>query len=218
MSDPGSSPDELFDVYDGAGRPTGRAKRRAEVHRDGDWHRSFHCWITCEAGAVPALLLQRRGAFKDTWPNRLDVTVGGHFAAGETIQDMVREVAEEIGCAASLADLIPLGRRAYVGEQEPGVRDHELQEVYLWRRRARLESYRPRPVEVGALVEAPLPDLLRLFAGEADRITVRSLSAERRISRGTITRDDFLPTLDQYFFRVATIVDMAIRGYPYLVV
>jgi hypothetical protein len=47
---------------------------------------------------------------------------------------------------------------------------------------------------------------------------VRSLSAERRISRGTITRDDFLPTLDQYFFRVATIVDMAIRGYPYLVV
>src|SRR5919204_6713689 len=86
--------DELFDVYDGAGRPTGRVKRRGDVHRDGDWHRSFHCWVLCESEANPALLLQRRGPHKDTWPNRLDSSVGGHFRAGETLDEVLREVEE----------------------------------------------------------------------------------------------------------------------------
>jgi len=40
-------------------------------------------------------VLQRRGAQKDTWPLKLDVTVGGHFAAGETLEvtDRGRPVA-----------------------------------------------------------------------------------------------------------------------------
>ncbi|MBI3970512.1 MAG: NUDIX domain-containing protein [Chloroflexi bacterium] len=219
--DPFSNPDELFDVYDGAGRPAGRVKRRADVHRDGDWHRSFHCWVACEAGradGAPALLLQRRGPHKDTWPNRLDVSVGGHYRAGEVLVDVLREVEEEIGRAARLEDLVYLGRRVYVGEQEPGVRDRELQEVYLWRSSLRLEDFRPQPVEVTALEAAALPDLLGLFAGQLDRIATRALRPLAAVEDGFITLGDFIPTLDRYFFRVATVADLAARGYPYLVI
>ena len=127
--DPFTDPDELFDVYDAAGRPTGRVKRRQDVHRDGDWHRSFHCWVTCEADGPPALLLQRRGMRKDTWPGRLDVTVGGHYRAGEALQEVVREVEEEIGRSVRLGNLGHLGGRVWLSAPAPGVLDRELQDV-----------------------------------------------------------------------------------------
>jgi isopentenyldiphosphate isomerase len=218
VTDPYTNPDELFDVYDGAGRPTGRTKRRADVHRDGDWHRSLHCWVTSEGGAKPALLLQRRGAHKDTWPSRLDVTVGGHFAAGETLADVVREVEEEIGRAVAIESLVRLGRRVCVNEQERGVLDCELQEVYLWRSDASLEAYRPQPGELTAIEEVAVEDLLQLLGGHVERIPARVLTPDTALSTGWVRREDFIPTLDSYFYRIATVVDLALRGYPHLVV
>ncbi|HEX3722151.1 MAG TPA: NUDIX domain-containing protein, partial [Nitrolancea sp.] len=93
-----SPPDELFDVLNADGTPTGEVKRRADVHGDGDWHRAFHLWIVrrTETGRCE-VLFQRRSSRKDTWPNRLDIAVGGHYGAGETIKDVVREIDEELG-------------------------------------------------------------------------------------------------------------------------
>jgi 8-oxo-dGTP pyrophosphatase MutT (NUDIX family) len=246
-TDPSSDPHELFDVYDSAGRPRGTVKRRAEVHRDGDWHRSFHCWVTClpsnggilspagtetrqgaesRSGAetapgdaeAPILLLQRRGRHKDTWPGRLDASVGGHYRAGETLGDVIREVEEEIGRAVALEALIPLGHRVSVSESEPGTADRELQDVFLWRAPYPLEAFRPRPVEVTALEAASVAHLLRLFTGQADRVPVRTLLPQGQILPGTITQEDFIPTFDRYFYRVAMLVELASRGYPHLVV
>jgi isopentenyldiphosphate isomerase len=218
--DPFSDPNELFDVYLSDGTPAGRVKRRADVHRDGDWHRSFHCWVTCRAPdtEAPLLILQRRGLVKDTWPGRLDASVGGHFSAGETLADVVREVAEEIGQAARLEDLIPLGHRVAVSEPADGTRDRELQDVFLWRTALPLDAFRPQPVEVAALAAAPVPDLLRLFAGETERIPVLILDGGGRVGAGEIGREDFIPVFDRYFYRVAALVDLALRGYPHLVV
>ena len=217
-TDPYTNPDELFDVCDASGQPTGRTKRRADVHRDGDWHRSFHCWVTSEGGPEPAVLLQRRGLHKDTWPGRLDVTVGGHYSAGEDLPDVLREVEEEIGRPVHLEELVRLGRRPSVSEQQVGIRDRELQDVYLWRSTAPLDSYKPQPVEVDSLLEAPLTSLLQLLAGQRSRVATRRLTPDGGISAVEITAQDFIPTLDQYFFRVAVAIDHALRGYPYLVV
>src|SRR5919198_904128 len=83
---------ELFDLYDAAGHALDRAKARDAVHRDGDWHRSAHIWIYTSAGR---LLFQRRAPDKDTWPSRLDASVGGHYRAGEGLAGVVREADEE---------------------------------------------------------------------------------------------------------------------------
>src|SRR5215211_8527831 len=91
-------PTERFDVVNADGTPTGRTKARRDVHRDGDWHRAVHVWIAgIGRDGEPFLLFQRRGPEKDTWPNRLDETVGGHYRAGEQLRDSLREVEEEIG-------------------------------------------------------------------------------------------------------------------------
>ena len=220
--DPYTDPNELFDVYRADGTPAGRVKRRADVHRDGDWHRSFHCWVLCqppgEPGAAPLLILQRRGYRKDTWPGRLDASVGGHYRAGETLTDVVREVEEEIGQAVRLEDHVPLGHRVAVGELEDGTRDREIQDVYLWRPALPLDAFRPQPVEVAELAAVAVPDLLRLFAGEVPAVPATRLDSDRRATAGVVTAGEFVATVDRYFYRVAALADLFLRGYAHLVV
>ena len=84
--------DEILDVFDERGRHLG-TKRRADVHRDGDWHLAFHLWVVAPAG----VLLQRRARGKSSWPGFLDASAAGHLLAGEAIRDGLREADEELG-------------------------------------------------------------------------------------------------------------------------
>lgn len=79
-------------------------KARGEVHKDGDWHRSVHIWITDIPGR--SLLLQQRSAYKDTHPHKLDVSCAGHItAADDSVDTAVRELEEELGLSFSHAEL-----------------------------------------------------------------------------------------------------------------
>jgi isopentenyldiphosphate isomerase len=207
-------PDELFDVVRGDGVPLGFSKARAAVHRDGDWHRALHVWVAgIDADDGLFLLCQRRGLGKDTWPGRLDATVGGHLRAGETIEDALRECEEEIGVAVSLADLRLLGNRRGVGESEPGIRDRELQAVYLLRDDRPLTDYRPSPAELAAVVRLPLPALLDFLAGDFPVLTATQLTPTSPLPEAVeITAADFVPTFDRYFYRVAIAVEGVLRG------
>ncbi|MGI8964105.1 MAG: NUDIX domain-containing protein, partial [Thermomicrobiales bacterium] len=57
-------PEELFDVVNADGSPAGIVKRRADVHRDGDWHRAIHIWVYGANDRGPFLLMNRRGRLK----------------------------------------------------------------------------------------------------------------------------------------------------------
>jgi isopentenyldiphosphate isomerase len=206
-------PDELFDVVSADGLPLGRAKPRAAIHRDGDWHRAIHVWVYGQRESGPFLLFQRRGRHKDTAAGRLDPTVGGHFGAGETRDEVWREVEEEIGVQAEPAAMRFAGVRVRSSEAEPGIIDRELQEVWLWRRDDPLDAYAPNPAELEGLVEVPVAPLVRLFA-ESDRaaILARLLDATTRTERAVgLAPEEFLPSVDRYPYRVAVAVLAALR-------
>ena len=124
-------PSELFDIYPSPPsaeyinsiiepdwgenyfppRPTGRVKKRSQVHKDGDWHRSMHLWIYQPDSSSDdvRVLLQRRSPFKDTHPNLLDVSCAGHVNAGDDIlETTMREMAEELGGNGNLAEMYSL--------------------------------------------------------------------------------------------------------------
>jgi isopentenyldiphosphate isomerase len=211
-------PTERFDMVRADGAPTGRVKSRAAVHRDGDWHRSLHVWVTGAGDDGPFLLFQQRSARKDTWPNRLDATVGGHFRAGETLTDALREVEEEIGVDAPLSSLRPLGVRVCANEAEPGIVDRELQDVFLLRDDRPLAAYRLHPAEVAALVAFPLAALAPFLAGETDAVDGMAVGADGTTSGRTFHADDFIPNVDRYFYRVAIAADAAWRGARHIAV
>ncbi len=213
-------PGEPFDVITAAGKPTGRVKSRAEVHRDGDWHRAIHVWVAgVDEHGVSFLTVQRRSPDKDTWPGHFDATVGGHYRAGETLAETLREVEEEIGVTPNLQDLRPLGVRVCANEAQPGIVDREIQDVFLLRDDRPLENFRPNPAELAALVRFPLETLVPFLAGESSEIGGQSRTpAATRAEPITARTDDFIPTVDRYFLRIAIAAQQVLRGERYVAV
>ena len=205
---------ELFDLYDAAGQPLGRAKERVLVHRDGDWHRSIHLWIVRTGGG---LIFQRRSATKDTWPDRLAVSVGGHYSAGEGLPEVLREAREEIGIPVDAAALLALGTVRYEGGGAAGVIDRELQDVFFWPMDVPLGQFRPDPVELAGVAELRAVDLLALLDGAASRIPATYAPAESgAIGEVGLTLDDFEPSYP-YFRRIAlAVLAWASGGQPSL--
>lgn len=218
--EPAQDPGEPFDVITADGRPTGRVKTRAEIHRDGDWHRAIHVWVAgLDDCGAPFLTFQRRSPHKDTWPARYDATVGGHYRAGETLAETVREVEEEIGIIPDLRDLRPLGIRVCANEAQPGIVDREIQDVFLLRDDRPLETFRPNPAELAALVRFPLGTLVPFLASEACEIEGECFTPQAtRVEPITARSDDFIPTVDRYFLRVAIAAQHALRGECYVAV
>ncbi len=214
-SDLAQDPDEPFDVLREDGTPTGVVKARHAVHRDGDWHRALHIWIAgVGPDGVAFLLVQRRGVGKDTHPGLLDVTVGGHYRAGETFAGALREAEEEIGIVADPARLHSLGqRRVTNADPTRGVTDRELQDVYLLRDDRPLTEYVPNPAELAALLRVPIAGLAAMLDGDAPAAGVTVLdAATRSVSPGTITTADIVSTATAYVLRVATAAGLVIRG------
>lgn len=225
MNDAYTDLDELFDVCDSLGRPLGMRKRRADVHRDGDWHRSIHCWVVGQyRDGTPYVVFQRRSESKDTSPGKLDATVGGHLAAGESVEEALRESEEEIGLKLAMSDLLPLGVRQAASDVEPGVRDYEVQYVFLHRTSLPLTAFTPNPAEVSALVEVPVPSALELFTGRRVFITAKSLCNQRChpneawLAEQRIRADDFVlqPQADRYFYRLCVQIDLLYKDYPHI--
>lgn len=88
------SPSEIFDVVDEMDRVIGRAQRR-EVHRRGLQHRAVHVLVF---DRHERLFIQRRVAWKDTFPSCFDSSASGHLVTGEGYKACaVRELEEELG-------------------------------------------------------------------------------------------------------------------------
>jgi isopentenyldiphosphate isomerase len=211
-------PDERFDVIDMTGAPTGVVKRRADVHRDGDWHRAIHVWIYGQDDEGPFLLLQRRGHEKDSWPGRLDAPAAGHLAAGETPEDAFREIEEELGVAPDPTLLVHAGTRV-IADEEPPWMDREFEEVYLLRDDRPLTAYQPDPVEVDALVRMPLDAWLAFLFDERKTVEGSVMPAgDRDIQPITVMRDQLIHLPDRYYARVAVACRRALARERYIVV
>ena len=202
--------DEKIDILDARGLMTGEVAWKSEAHRLGLWHRCFHCWIAAPEtpSGGPYLFVQRRATEKETWPDRLDVSVGGHLEAGEEALDGLREVEEELGLEVTPRELVPLGTRRAELEIPAGL-DREFQEVFLLVRALSQGDLRLQEEEVAAVVR------LRLDAAEA-LYEEGEVSAEEwadgETSPISVRLADFVPGEDYYLLRAARAARAALEG------
>ena len=182
------SDDELLDVLAADGSPRG-TKRRADVHRDGDWHAAFHLWVICG----DQVLLQRRSVRKQAWPGRLDATAAGHLAAGEAVLDGLREAEEELGVVYAPDQLTACGTFTVDETQSDGTTNREFQHVFAVRDDRPLEAFTDFDrEELDGLVTIDLATLEQLLAG-GDGATAEAWDGVRRTPI-TVQADELVPT------------------------
>ena len=126
---------------------TGRAKPKADVHRDGDWHLASHVWLVTPDHRV---LLQRRSPVKENWPDLWDISVAGHVSAGESAIDAaIREAHEELGLALRANELTHLGTLRWHAVLNGGAYiENEFHEVFIASRELDLARLVLDPEEV----------------------------------------------------------------------
>lgn len=138
--------DELIDILDEEGSPTGITALKSEAHKKGLFHPTVHVWFYTRDGKV---LLQQRGRKKKTHPLLWDVSVAGHIGAGENPEvAAVRETSEEIGYLIMLADLKKIGVFKSTFEHSAHFRDNEFHHTYMYELKLPLEKLVKQESEV----------------------------------------------------------------------
>ena len=125
--------DDLFDILDEDGTPTGITKKRALVHRDGDLHGASHIFVTRLHQGRIQVLLQKRSETKDSFPGWLDTSSAGHLDPGETFdQGAQRELAEELGLTGMTPQFLFIQRQDYETTFHGSkFHDREIDHVYM---------------------------------------------------------------------------------------
>jgi isopentenyldiphosphate isomerase len=180
-----NDPTELLEVFDAAGKPTGRAKSRSAIHLDGDWHQAFHCWVL-RLGPEIEIVLQRRSFEKDTYPGRWDAAAAGHWRFGESAEQAAREISEELGLDVRFDQLVFRGTERASARFSNGLIDREHHRIYVLESDLPLEAYRPDPREVIGLAAFAANDLIRLAS--ADLSLVRAAEAVTVSASGAVVK------------------------------
>ena len=79
-------------------------EERKKIHQQGLLHRETHVWFFTPKGEI---IFQHRAKDKETYPDLLDATVGGHVEPGDSyLATAIKEAKEETGVTINPADLI----------------------------------------------------------------------------------------------------------------
>lgn len=214
---------EMLDIYDDSFQKIG-TKERWQVHRDGDWHKTFHCWVIYRDAATRQdyVVVQRRAPDKALFPNLLDITAGGHYAAGETVEQGLREVEEELGIRIAFDSLIPVGLRLDVSTDR-GIVNRELSDVFLLVDDRDLSAYPFQREEITALAVLNIDEALELCAGERPTIQARAVVAvpgsDRTVEEQiAVSLDSLVPSYDHYFYKLLVLAKRCLNGEKRLII
>ena len=151
--------DTYLNVVNGEDQVLGR-ELRSVIHAKGLRHREVHIWFMTKD---KHLIFQRRGPDKDTYPNLLSATAGGHVEEQQDYKAAaLAEVREETGLELFKADLIPLAKvdvtQVDVAHNATNV---VFRMVYLYRFNGTAADLQVEAADGAGFVVVPLMDVLQ---------------------------------------------------------
>lgn len=152
--------DSILDLVDEHDVVVGQ-EWRSVIHQKGLRHREVHVWFVTPAREI---IFQRRSATKQTFPNLLDSTVGGHVEQGQTYDTAaLAEVFEETGLRLDLTDLTFLKKSlTNITDHGMGLINHNFRAVYGYVYRGALSDLKIEDGEGTGFEAFPIDDLFSL--------------------------------------------------------
>ncbi|OWA37410.1 hypothetical protein B9G55_04955 [Saccharibacillus sp. O16] len=194
---------EVLDVFDEHRQQIGTAPR-SEVHRLGLWHQVFHCWVVSgSADTGWELLFQLRHPDKETFPNCLDTSCAGHLLAGETPEDGLRELEEELGLSVRYAELVYCGLHQEEYQIAEDYMDREFTHVHLYHCERPLDQYRVQQSEVSGLFRVKVQEFQALISHQRSSIAIEGVvydaDAHPIHERRFVELSDFTDNTQDYY-------------------
>ncbi len=204
----------LIDIFDDRYQHRG-VRDQATAHREALWHRTFSCLVI---NPTRRTVLLRKGPDRHgvERPDYADVTVGGHYHAGEDVPAGVREIHKELGLLVSYADLHPLGVRQTTRTLAPDCIEREFQHWHLLALDLELTDIPFANADVTGLVELELAHALGLADGTRPNVPARYATRTPEgvaYHEGTLPRVELIPDhlgTDQLYLR------LVVAAYRYL--
>src|SRR5690606_14647873 len=117
------------------------------------------------------IVYQHRSKTKDTFPDKLDATVGGHVDSGQTYAEAaVRECQEEVGLPVSADDLIPIKKiRKNAMDTSTGMTNNVFRMQFAYLFEGGIKDLRVEPGESQGFQAWPINSLDHLPASDRDK-------------------------------------------------
>ncbi len=220
---------ENLDYFDDNMQYLGTTTRQA-VHEQGLWHKTIHCWVLRRGTSTQStkedkidvadhtVVFQQRSAQKEYNPLVLDISAAGHYAAGETDQDAIREIEEELGFKVDFQDLLFLGilQEANIipGQYEQTAINREFCYTYFLEDNRPLHQYQIQEEEVANVIQIPIQEGLKLFSGASQTVT----GLDRNSQSTTYHLEDFLPRHLTYYLKIFIMAERYFEGKMHLAI
>ena len=196
--------DEMIDIYDSEMNLLGVAMK-SQAHKEGLWHKAFHCWIISEDGNI---WLQLRGKNKQLYPDLLDISCAGHIQVGEAVKTGgLRELEEELGLHLKENDLIKMFTHKLVIDKP--IINREFCSTYLYKTQTKIYDLKLQENEVDGIYEVDIQDLIDLFFDDTEKITIKGIKRTKdgyEKEEKEIDKNAFCPYGDKYYQKVFTTI------------
>ncbi|MFA5184132.1 MAG: NUDIX domain-containing protein [Patescibacteria group bacterium] len=170
---------DILNIVDENDQVIGQESRE-EIHRRGLVHREIHVYFLTPNGEM---IFQHRAKDKDTFPDLLDVAVGGHVEIGESyIAAAVKETEEETGLKLAPAELKLIDKvREDTFDPATGKLNRVFNACYVYVYAGALSALRLEAGKALGFVAYPLDRLSKLADEEKSRFIPAVLNYVSRI-------------------------------------
>lgn len=206
---------KLVDIYNDDYSLAGTMPRDL-AQKKGKWVRVSHLWIVNPKSST--ILFQKRSRGKKFFPGKLDITSAGHYTTGEELSVGVREMSNELGIDINYDDLIPLGvRHNIIPTPELVVR--QFCHVFFLASERKVTDYALNPETAEGLTTISIEEGLKLWSEKISSIETSLLeTTSKKENIIHITKDDFLPRVDPYYYKVFILAKRFLAGEKHLVI
>ncbi|MEG2013550.1 MAG: NUDIX domain-containing protein [Anaerovoracaceae bacterium] len=209
--------DHLVDIYDENFELIGQ-ELKSIAHERGYWHQVFTCVIINSKDNKIYFQKKVTGRYTFERPDYIDITVGGHLEAGETVESGVREIEEETGMVVEFGSLVNLGLRQNTFCVKDKYYANEYQNLFLYDTDCKLHDFKMDEHEVSGFVEADIDQLLLLLFDELESVEAKhAFVFERKYveEKCALTKKDIIPSYlknDMFMLRLVIAVKRYCKG------
>lgn len=153
---------EFIDIYNENHKYLGTCEKGL-AHKLGLWHEVFNGIIVNKESK--SIIFQIKNAKHNQVHDmdKIDISVGGHYQAGEKIEDGVREIKEESGIEIDFKDLIYLGERQVSTVVKEDYIVREFQKIFIVPYNDSITNLKCQDDEVNGFIEFKIDDCIELF-------------------------------------------------------